>query len=101
MKYALAASMLALGLGACGGGGGNAKAEFVAECVKESGESKEACECQANAMVDALGDKNFNKMVSLAKNDDEAGAEKMMMELVGEDPSVAMKMGMAMMACSS
>ena len=86
---------------ACGGGGGNAKAEFVSECVKESGESKETCECQANAMADALGDKNFSKMVTLAKNDDEDGAEKMMMELVGEDPAVAMKMGAAMMTCAS
>lgn len=100
MKYAITASILALGLAACGGGGGNAKAEFVEECVKESGDSKETCECQANAMVDALGDKNFNKMVSLAKADDEAGAEKMMMELVGEDPEVGMKMGLAMMACA-
>ena len=101
MKYAIAASMMALGLAACGGGGGNAKAEFIDECVKESGQDQAMCECQAEAMVDALGDDKFNKMVKLAKAGDEAAAEEMMTKLMTDDPSIAMKMGTAMLSCAS
>lgn len=99
MKYALAASMLALGLAACGGGGG-AKGEFVEACVKESGESKETCECQANAMEEALGKSDFNKFVKIVSSDDEEAGEKLMMDIIGKNPEAGMKMGMAMLACA-
>lgn len=100
MKYAIAASMMALGLAACGGGGSGGKSTLVDKCVEE-GESKEACTCQVNALEEALGSDNLNKLVSLAEKDDEAAAEAMMMEIMGEDPAAAMKMGTAMMACAS
>ena len=100
MKYAIAASMMALGLAACGGGGGNAKAEFVAECVADSGQDKATCECQADAMIDAVGADNFSKMANLAKTD-EAAASEMMTELVAENPDIAMKMGAAMLSCGT
>lgn len=99
MKYAIAASMMALGLAACGGGG-NGKATLVEKCV-EDGESKETCTCQVNAFEEALGEENLNKLVKFAETDDEAGAEALMMEIMGEDPAKAMKMGTAMMACGS
>lgn len=99
MKYALAASMLALGLAACGGGGGNAKAKLVDACVEE-GESKETCNCQIDAVEEALGSSTLNKLAALAEKDDEAGAEKLMMEILADKPDAAMKMGMAMMGCA-
>ena len=100
MKYALAASMMALGLAACGGGG-NAKSEFVKECVADSGESEKTCTCLADATEKAVGASNFSKLVKLAKAGDEDGAEKLMTDLMGEDPAKAMEMGMAMLSCSA
>ena len=102
MRYALAASMMVLGLGACGGGGGgNAKAEFVKECVADSGESEETCKCLADATENTVGANNFSKLVNMAKSGDEDGAEKLMMELMGEDPAKAMAFATAMMSCSA
>ena len=98
MKYAIAASMMALGLAACGGGGGG-KAEFVKKCVAESGQDQAVCECQSDAMEEAIGTDNFNKMVKVAMNDEDAAAD-MMAELVAENPDIAMKMAGAMMKCS-
>lgn len=98
MKYAIAASMMALGLAACGGGGGNAKAEFVSECVAESGQDEATCECQADAMIDAVGQDNFNKMAKVAESDEDKAAE-MMTELMAEDPTVMMKVAEAMGKC--
>lgn len=100
MKYAIAASMLALGLAACGGGGGNAKAQLVDACVEE-GDSKETCTCQVDALEETLGAGTLNKLASLADKEDDAAAEKLMMEILSEKPEAAMKMGMAMMACGS
>jgi len=97
MKYALAASMLALGLAAWGGGG-NAKATLVDACV-EDGEDKESCSCQVNALEEALGADTLNKLAALAEGDDEAAAEKLMMEIMGEDLDAVMKLGTAMAAC--
>ena len=99
MKYAIAASMLALGLAACGGGGGG-KSALMEKCVAD-GESKETCTCQIDAMEEALGSDNLNKLAKLAAADDEAGAEKLMIEIMMDKPESAMKMGMAMMACGS
>ena len=102
MKYAIAASMMALGLAACGGGGGgggDARAEFVSECVAESGDDKATCECQADAMIDAVGKDNFNKMANIAKTDEDKASE-MMTELMTSDPAVMMKVAEAMGKCS-
>jgi len=105
MKYALAASMMALGLAACGGGGGagdsgKVKSAMIAECT-EDGESKETCECQVDALEEALGKDDFGKMAKFVQAKDEEGGEKFMMDLMTEKPDIAMKMGMSMMACST
>ncbi len=99
MKYAIAASMMALGLAACGGGGG-AKSEMVKACMDEGGTTKEVCECQAGALIDAIGEDKAKEMVALGKKDEAAAAE-MMMKLATDDPTAAMKMGEAMMACGT
>lgn len=100
MKYALTASMLALGLAACGGGGGSAKATLVDACI-EDGQDKDACSCQVNALEEALGSDTLKKMADLAEGEDEAAAEKLMMEIMGEDLDAVMKLGTAMAACGS
>lgn len=101
MKYAIAATMMAFGLAACGGGGGgDAKAKLVEACVEEEGSSKEACECQVTALEDALGSDTLNKLADLADKEDEAAAEALMMEVMTENPEAMGKMGAAMMSCA-
>lgn len=73
--------------------------ELVDQCVAE-GETEETCNCQIGAVEEALGEDDFAKLVELAKNDDEAGAEKLMTDIMSEKPDVAMQMGMKMMACA-
>ena len=100
MKYAIAASMMALGLAACGGGGGgDARAEFVSECVAESGDDQAICECQADVMIDAVGRDNFNKMTEIAKSDEDKAAE-MMAEIMMKDPSAKKDAAEAMGKCT-
>jgi len=72
---------------------------LVDQCVAE-GESAEVCGCQINAVEDALGEDHFATLVELAKNDDEAGAEALMTEIMTDDPATAMKMGTAIMGCT-
>lgn len=100
MKYALAASMMALGLAACGGGGGGDKAALVEKCMEE-GESKADCTCQVNAFADALGDDAIGKMAKAAKTEDEDAVEALMMEIMMKDPAAMGKMTTAMMACAT
>lgn len=98
MNKAIAASVMILGLVACGGGG-DGKSFLVGKCVEE-GESKEACNCQVDALEEALGSENIDKMVALAKSEDEAGAQKLMTEIMAEDPTKVLSMATAMGACA-
>ena len=76
----------------------NAQA-LVDQCVAE-GESEDVCNCQIGAVEEALGTEDFSKLIDLAKNDDEEGAEQLMTEIMSEKPEIAMEMGMKMMGCT-
>ena len=72
---------------------------LVDQCVAE-GESAKVCGCQVTAVEDSLGEENFNKLLDLAKADDEAGAEALMTEIMSSDPQKAMQMATSIMGCS-
>lgn len=72
---------------------------LVDQCVAE-GETEEICNCQIGVVEEALGEDDFSTLVELAKNDDEAGAEKLMTDIMSEKPEVAMQMGMKMVGCA-
>ncbi|MEM8615786.1 MAG: hypothetical protein AAGF20_02520 [Pseudomonadota bacterium] len=87
-----------VGLAACGGGSGNAKAELVKACMKEEGSSQSECDCMADAAVDQLDSELLGKLVSAAKkgDDSEAAMEAMMGDLSPEQ--IQQFMGFAMSA---
>jgi len=73
---------------------------LIDQCVAE-GETAEVCGCQITAVEDALGEENFGKLIELTQNEDEAGAEAFMTEIMTEKPELVMKMGTQMMGCSA
>jgi len=79
----------------------SSSAQALVEKCKEEGESEEVCSCQIGAIEEALGEENFSELVGFAMNDDEEGAEKLMTEILSEQPDVAMSMSMKMMGCTA
>lgn len=78
----------------------NAQA-LVDKCVEDGTTTEEVCICQIGAVEEALGEEDFSKLIEFAKNDDEDGAEALMMEIMGDKPEIAMQMGTKMMSCDS
>ena len=71
---------------------------LVDMCVAE-GETEEVCGCQINVVRDTLGDDDFAKLVDFADQEDEAGAEAFLADIMSEKPDSAMKMGAGVMGC--
>ena len=72
MKKLLIASVFALGLAACGGGGGNAaKTAILDSCLEEADADAETCNCMADQFVDKLDPKMLDLIVEASKAEDE------------------------------
>ena len=78
MKKSGIAVLLALGLAACGGGGGD-RALLVDSCVAE-GEEASTCECMADLAESELSPEAYATMVDLARDGGD-NAEQIMSEL--------------------
>lgn len=66
MKYTGLAALLALGLAACGNGGGGDRQALVDICV-DDGTSQEACECMADTAREELSYDVYDAVVKAAK----------------------------------
>lgn len=80
MKKVILASVFALGLAACGGGGG-AKAALVKSCLDDGSTDDKTCSCMADMAVDKLDPKLVNILVEATKAEDE---DAFMMSKMGE-----------------
>ena len=99
MKNFIFASALAMGLAACGGGGG-AKAALVKACT-EDGTDVAECQCMADAAAEELDASTFDKLVQLAKEGGES-AEAVLSDLTPEEQGEFMAFAMkAAMTCSA
>lgn len=81
MKKVMFASALAMGLAACGGGSGGAKAALVESCMEDGSSDQETCSCMAEAAVEKLDPKMVNILVEATKAEDE---DAYMMSQMGE-----------------
>lgn len=72
MKYSILASMLALGLAACGGGGQNDRQALIDACMADDGMSAESCACLADNAEEQLDGDLYGIMVQAARDGDEA-----------------------------
>lgn len=61
-----------IALSACGGGGGDARAELVKACLAEDGSTQEECDCMADAAVEQLDDDLLKILVDAAKSGDQS-----------------------------
>ena len=97
MKYSGFAALLALGLAACGGGGGGDRQALVSVCV-EDGTSQEACECMADTAREELSDDVYAAVVKAAREGTDS-AEDALNDLTaaqqGEFMGFAMKAAMS------
>ncbi len=80
MKNMIIASVFALGLAACGGGGGD-KAALVKSCLDDGSTDEATCTCMADLAVDKLDPKLVNILVEATEADDE---DAYMMSKMGE-----------------
>ena len=71
MKKVIFASMFALGLAACGGGGGGAKAELIKSCLEDGSADEKTCSCMADKAVSELDPKLVKIIVEATKAEDE------------------------------
>ena len=71
MKKIIFASVFAMGLAACGGGSGGAKAALVDSCIDDGSTDKETCTCMADMAVDKLDPKLVDILVEATKAEDE------------------------------
>ncbi len=86
MKKFVLAGVMALGLAACGGGGG--KAQLVKSCV-ESGEDEKMCNCMADKLEADLDSGTF-KQVSKAMAAGEEKGQEMIENLPADEQSEIM-----------
>lgn len=73
---------------------------LIDRCVAE-GETAAVCGCQVDAVENALAEEDFDKLIEFTENDDEAGAEAFLGEIMSNTPQVAMEMGTGIVACIS
>jgi hypothetical protein len=87
-----------IGLAACGGGGGNPKAELIKACMAEEGSTAQECECMADAAVEQLDKDLLKILVDAAKSGDQS--DEAMAAMMGELTPEQMNqfMGFAMSA---
>ncbi len=83
MKKVILASVLALGLAACGGaGGGDKVAQLTKLCLEEDGSSQAECECMSKAAVDKLDPEMVDMLIEAGSKGDDADAA--MAEMMGD-----------------
>lgn len=73
MKKVIIASVMAIGLAACGGGGGD-KAALVKACLDDGDGTQKECECMADAFVKDLDPKVLDLIVEASKAEDSEAA---------------------------
>lgn len=96
MKKIIIASMFALGLAACGGAGGGAKATIAQACLDEDGTDEKTCNCLADKAVNELDPKLVNILVESTKaEDDDAYMMSKMAELSPEEMTSLMSVMMS------
>lgn len=72
MKKVIFASLFAIGLAACGGGGASgAKAAMVSSCLEDGGTDEATCNCMADQAIDNLDPKLVDIIVEATKAEDE------------------------------
>ena len=81
MNKVIFASLFAIGLAACGGAGGGAKAALVKSCLDDGSTDESTCNCMADKAVNDLDPKLVNILVEATKAEDE---DAFMMSQMGE-----------------
>lgn len=81
MKKIIFASIFAMGLAACGGGSGGAKAALLESCLDDGSTDEATCSCMADMAVDKLDPKLVNILVEATEAEDE---DSYMMSKMGE-----------------
>lgn len=71
MNKVIFASVLAMGLAACGGGSGGAKSALVQSCLEDGDSDEKTCTCMADMAVEKLDQKLVNIIVEATKSEDE------------------------------
>lgn len=72
---------------------------LISMCIAE-GVSESECTCQIKAVEDALEHEDFLKLIDLAEQGDEDGAESMLTDIMSDNPGVAMRMAGDMLKCA-
>ncbi|MEO0549245.1 MAG: hypothetical protein AAFZ91_04935 [Pseudomonadota bacterium] len=101
MKKVIIASVAAMTLAACGGGG-NLEAKLTASCLEDGDMTEEQCECMTTAAVDGLDNDLLSKMVDASEAEDsDAAMMEIMTEFTPEQQSQFMGVMMgAMTTCN-
>ena len=81
MRNIILAPVIALGLAACVGGPGAAKAAIVEACMEEDGGTQKSCTCFADLAVEKLDPEIVDALAEAAKADD---PEAVMASKMGE-----------------
>ena len=81
MKKIIFASVLAMGLAACGGGNGGAKAALLESCLEDGSTDQDTCSCMADLAIEKLDPKLVNILVEATEAEDE---DAYMMSKMGE-----------------
>lgn len=80
MKHAVLATLLALGLSACGGGQSDRQV-LIDACTAEQDMDQASCECLADNAEEQLDDELYGIMVQAARDGDEADMNSAMENL--------------------
>ena len=81
MRYAILTASLALGLAACGGSSGEAKAVIVEACMEDGTSDQKTCDCMATQFVENLDSEMLDLIVKGSQAEDQAA----FMNSVSED----------------
>lgn len=83
MRNVILASVLAIGLAACGGaGGGDKTAKLTKLCLDEGGSSAAECECMSKAAVEKLDGDMVDLLIEAGSKGDDSDAA--MAEMMGK-----------------
>jgi hypothetical protein len=97
MKKVIIASVMAIGLAACGGGGGD-KAALVKACLADGDGTQKQCDCMADTFVKDLDPKVLKVIVEASKAED---SEAVIMSKMGElEPAQLQSMMTVMMGAA-
>ncbi len=81
MKRVIIASVFALGLAACGGGNGGAKAALIKSCMDDGSSDEKTCSCMADMAIEKLDPKLVDILVEASEAEDN---DAYMMSKMGE-----------------